>query len=336
MTRGGEVLAILCARAESERFPGKVLQDLGGRTVLGGIIERLRRARSVGRVVVATTDRPADDAVRREADFCGVPTVRGSVDNVAERMQEAVYRHGEGHGYVLRALADQPFLDWEAVDEATRVIAANGWDFLLPLTFDADPVYGAGLSPWSMRAWAGIAGRSCRADELEHPGVWLRRNLGLFDYALIDLPHWAYRGYRLELDTPEDLNLLRLIHAAWESPEPPPLRWVVSYLDKNRHLAGINASVHERTGTFTTHTTAEVQQWWKDYTNRTVVFSDLPSLLASTGAAASHGGAARCRSCGGALVVQRVRPDGLRLRCARCGHRSTYATRSHSTSNSEI
>lgn len=325
MTRGNEVLAVLCARVESERFPGKVLQDLGGRTVLGGIVERLRQSRSVGRIVVATTERPADDAIVREAAFCEVPVIRGSVDNVVERMQQAVYQHGGGMKYVLRALGDQPFLDWESVDEATRIIDANDWDFLLPLTFDADPVYGAGLSPWSVRVWSAIASRSTKPDELEHPGVWLRRSLEMFNYALIDLPHWAYRGYRLELDTLEDLNLFRLVHAAWEQPDPPPLRWVVSYLDKNRSLAGINAAIHERTGTFTTHTAAEVQHWWQDYANRTVVFSDLPSMLASTGAPASHGGTARCRACDGALIVQRVRPTGvLQLRCARCGKRTTY------------
>ncbi|HEB64275.1 MAG TPA: flagellin modification protein FlmC, partial [Chloroflexi bacterium] len=48
-------IAIIQARMSSSRLPGKVLLDLGGQPMLVRVVERTRRARSLRRVVVATT-----------------------------------------------------------------------------------------------------------------------------------------------------------------------------------------------------------------------------------------------------------------------------------------
>ena len=62
-----EVVAIIQARMSSTRLPGKVLLDLGGRTVLGRMVERVKRATLVNRVVVATTLDPTDNPI---IQFC--------------------------------------------------------------------------------------------------------------------------------------------------------------------------------------------------------------------------------------------------------------------------
>ena len=51
------VVAIIQARMNSSRLPGKVLEDLGGRTMLARVVRRVRRASLVDRVVIATTSR---------------------------------------------------------------------------------------------------------------------------------------------------------------------------------------------------------------------------------------------------------------------------------------
>src|ERR1035441_6548149 len=49
-----KVVAIVQARMGSARLPGKVLQDLEGETVLARVINRLRRARLINELLVAT------------------------------------------------------------------------------------------------------------------------------------------------------------------------------------------------------------------------------------------------------------------------------------------
>ena len=52
-----KVVAIIQARMGSTRLPGKVLKDLGGKTVLGRVVERLQRCKAIDELLVATTDR---------------------------------------------------------------------------------------------------------------------------------------------------------------------------------------------------------------------------------------------------------------------------------------
>src|SRR5574341_1398040 len=54
------ILGILQARASSRRLPGKVLKSILGRPMLERQIERLRRARRLDRLVVATSTDAGD------------------------------------------------------------------------------------------------------------------------------------------------------------------------------------------------------------------------------------------------------------------------------------
>jgi len=315
-----KAVAILCARMTSERFPGKVLADIGGTPVLWHIVNRLRLAKGLSDIIVATTTDKADDPICQLAVRIGAKVYRGSRDDVAERMQGALDRNAWDAELIFRAMCDQPFLDWKGLDESIRLLQAYpDWDFVIPLAFHEEPVYGAGISPWSKRAWSAINANSSGA-EREHVGTWLRRNMGKMDYALLEMGHWAYRPYRLELDTPDDLALFRMIHKAWEeSPGaggPPPLRWIIAYLDRNQQLASMNAHIRERTGTFTSFTKDEIAAWQRDYANRPIVWGEQLELV---GLMHSTEKPYRCLSCHGMLVATGVDGAGnLVMRCVGC------------------
>jgi len=321
MDYNNTVTAILCARMSSSRFLGKVLADLGGITLLEQCITRLYRAKSVKNIVVAIPDSPEDDPIATAAERMEVAVFRGSLLNVVERMWDAMHSHGMGTPLVYRAMSDQPFMDWEALDRSAALMLENNWDLILPLSFEEDPVYGAGVSPWSYRAFQAIRENSTQPDELEHPGMWLRRNLDVFDYGLIDLPHWCYRPYRLELDTPYDRGLvLRLIEHGVTA--DTPLRDVIRILDRNPRLTEANNFVKEATGTFTSYTREEIERWYKDYAGRPVVWSDMLGLVGSINPL--HQKQYKCPKCGGALVAITIVSGDLQLKCVQCGHKKKY------------
>ena len=58
------VLAVIPARHASSRFPGKPLSSIAGKPMIQHVVERVRRARRVSRVLVATDDSAIRDAVR--------------------------------------------------------------------------------------------------------------------------------------------------------------------------------------------------------------------------------------------------------------------------------
>jgi spore coat polysaccharide biosynthesis protein SpsF len=315
-----KVATILCARMSSSRLPGKVLADIGGKTALQHNVERLRSAKCVDPIIIATSSDSEDDPIASLAAELKVPCYRGSLHNVTERMNNAVNRYAYGAGYVYRAMSDQPFFDWKMFDEMFAYMKLYGWDFILPLSFQMDPIYGAGQSPWSYRAWTWNVATS-KNDELEHPGMCIRRNIKRFHYGLVELPKWVWRGHRLELDTAEDLALFRLIYNAWDRPEQPPLDWVVNYLDHHRQVSAINAGVIEKTGTFTSFTADEILQWHKDYKGRTTVWSNFSNIMAQMlGQELRY----KCEKCEGVLMVEKISKGNLIMKCVKCGEKRTF------------
>ena len=73
------ILAILQARMASQRMPGKSLASLGGQPMIQRQIERLRAARTLSRIVVATSVETSDDPLaaflvsRGQAVYRGAP-----------------------------------------------------------------------------------------------------------------------------------------------------------------------------------------------------------------------------------------------------------------------
>jgi len=321
MSSNKKVLAILCARTTSDRLEHKVLaKTTDDWTLLKQCIWRLKMAQSVNTIVVATSTERSDDPIELAAKAEGVPVYRGSLENVAERMWKAMEEHGRGEPYIYRAMGDQPYMDWDALDRSTALMMEHKWDWLMALAFKEDPVYGAGIAPWSYNAFQAIRSNST-GDENEHVGMWLRRNLAKFNYGLIDLPHWCYRPYRLEVDTVADLSFVTALHAQMEAGFKP-LKTTIRYLDKNSRLSEINSHIEEKTGTYTSYTESEIKQWQKDYAGRPVVWSDVAGLIGKIETAKQL--AYLCPKCGGALIALHITKGDLELECIQCSHKKKY------------
>lgn len=109
------IVAIVQARMKSSRLPGKVLRELDGDPILQWVVERLRRAKTVHHVRVATTTDASDDAV---VDFCRrhqIDFERGHMYDVLDRYYHAA--RNAAADIVVRVTGDCPFIDPELVDE---------------------------------------------------------------------------------------------------------------------------------------------------------------------------------------------------------------------------
>ena len=80
-----KVVAIVQARLDSTRLPGKVLKEIEGKPMLYHIVNRLRRSNLITKIIVATSDEDSDNPIN---DFCmqnGIECFRGSKDDVLDR-----------------------------------------------------------------------------------------------------------------------------------------------------------------------------------------------------------------------------------------------------------
>jgi spore coat polysaccharide biosynthesis protein SpsF len=119
------IAAIVQARMGSTRLPGKTLADIAGKPMLARLVERARRIPGVERVIIATTDRPADEAILRFATAQDLPALAGSEEDVLDRVYQTATRYGVS--LVVRVTPDCPLLD-PAVSGLVveRFVAARG------------------------------------------------------------------------------------------------------------------------------------------------------------------------------------------------------------------
>ncbi len=110
-------IAVIPARFQSKRLPGKALKDLHGKTMVERVYERTSQANRVNRVLVATDDERIRDVV---AAFGGEvvmtsPEHQSGSDRIAEAVQELDIE------LIVNVQGDEPLIDPAAIDDAVRV-----------------------------------------------------------------------------------------------------------------------------------------------------------------------------------------------------------------------
>lgn len=190
----------------STRLPGKPLLPLGGTTALGFLVARLRRARSLAELIVATSDRVENDDVAGECDRLGVECFRGSESDVLGRLARAARVFAADP--IVRITGDDVLMDPAVVDfmvarfESTPVHCATG------LTTRSFP-NGFVLSVMSAAALTAANDLALDPFEREHvvPAFLARRER--FMVLDVEAPApWAGYHLGLTLDTAADYELV--------------------------------------------------------------------------------------------------------------------------------
>jgi spore coat polysaccharide biosynthesis protein SpsF len=122
-----KTVAIIQARAGSTRLPGKILADIGGATMLERVASRVSRISGLSEILIATSTQPADDAVQAEARRLGIPSFRGSEDDVLDRFWQAA--RSRKADCVVRITADCPLLDPEVSAEVVQSFVSQSPDY---------------------------------------------------------------------------------------------------------------------------------------------------------------------------------------------------------------
>ena len=236
-----KVVAIIQARMGSTRLPGKVLLDLSGKTVLARVIERLRRAKSVDELLVATTDRPEDDAIVEACNRLSVASFRGQENDVLDRYHQAAL--SVDADVIVRITSDCPLIDPELVDQTVRTFTSEAADYASNCL---DRRYPRGLDTEVIRAQAlARAWREARQPyEREHVTPYLPEHSAQFKLASL-IADADYSHHRWTVDTPEDLELVRAIY---QRLGPGEFLWrdVLTLLDREPVLVELNRGVPQK------------------------------------------------------------------------------------------
>jgi spore coat polysaccharide biosynthesis protein SpsF len=203
------MLGIIQARVSSSRLPGKVLKPILGTPMLARQIERVKRAKSLDRLIVATSTDATDDAVAALAADAGVGCWRGSLTDVLDRFVGTARAHGARD--VVRLTGDCPLADPDVIDDVTRTYRASGADYtsnVNPPTFpdglDVEVMRMAALE----RAWR----EAQKPSEREHVTLYIRQNPDKFRLTNHAAPQ-DLSALRWTVDHPEDFAFVTEVYA---------------------------------------------------------------------------------------------------------------------------
>ncbi|MEK6255312.1 MAG: 3-deoxy-manno-octulosonate cytidylyltransferase, partial [Gemmatimonadales bacterium] len=118
-------VAVVPARYDSQRFPGKVLADIGGDPLIQWVYERAARARRVDRAFVATDSARVESACRAFTSDVWLSQAQhaSGTDRVAE-----IAREVEAEIFV-NLQTDEPMMDPDLVDALIDLMDGEGVDF---------------------------------------------------------------------------------------------------------------------------------------------------------------------------------------------------------------
>ena len=214
-----KTVAIIQARMGSTRMPGKVMVDIGGRSMLERVILRTRRASLVAEVAVATTIASEDDVLVAACEELDVPVVRGSTEDVLDRYREAARILGADP--IVRITSDCPLIDSSLIDEVVEAFLAAGPDYAsntlertYPRGLDTEVISRGALD----RAWSDSSGPEYRA----HVTSYVYRHPE--EFRLVSVRGQIdFSDLRWTVDTRIDLEVIRDLYAAASNRDD--LRW---------------------------------------------------------------------------------------------------------------
>jgi len=202
------IVALIQARMGSTRFPGKSLVDVAGHPMLWQVIERVRAAATVDKVVVATTDKPSDDPIAALCGDEGIPCFRGSADDVLDRFYQAARAHQADA--IVRITGDCPLIDPAVIDKIVSRFRHGDCDYASNVLRYTYPD-GLDTEVFSFSALEAAWREASSPAEREHVTPYLRSEK--FRRANVESEIPVARGCRWTVDDPEDLEFVRKAYA---------------------------------------------------------------------------------------------------------------------------
>ena len=110
-----QIAAIIPARYQASRFPGKPLAMIAGKTMIERVHEQVKKVRGLDRVIVATDD----DRIRAEVERFGGEFVMTRSDHPTgtDRLAEVAEKHPE-IDVIVNVQGDEPLIDPLNVEQA--------------------------------------------------------------------------------------------------------------------------------------------------------------------------------------------------------------------------
>lgn len=243
-----KIIGIIPARYASSRFPGKMLADIGGKSMVQRVYEQCKLSTTLSDVIIATDD----DRIQTACQRFGAKTIftRPEHPSGTDRCFEAYQSYGLPADFVINIQGDEPFIKPEQIDTLANCLTATTelatlikkieTNAILENTGNVKVVFNKQMEAlyFSRHAIPFVRGKASsdwisQHTYFEHVGLYAYRvdilekicQLPLSDLEAaesLEQLRWLENGYKIQLqltewdsyciETPEDLEGVRNLH----------------------------------------------------------------------------------------------------------------------------
>jgi len=201
------VLAIIQARMGSTRLPGKVLLSLEGKTVIEHVVERVKCAKLVDEVIVATSININNLPLIRVCAEKNIRVFCGSEEDVLDRFFQLAKLLVPAH--IVRITADCPVIDPAIIDKIIATHFLENADYTSN-TIDETYPDGLDIEIFTYKSLTQAWNEASLSSEREHVTPYIKKHPDLFLLKSI-VSDINYADKRWTLDTELDFEFLRSI-----------------------------------------------------------------------------------------------------------------------------
>lgn len=242
--------AIIQARMESSRLPGKVLKPLLGKPLLYRLIEQLKYSRLLGEIIVATSDQAIDGPIFALGKKYRIKCFRGSADNVLKRYVSCAREFDLD--IIIRITADNPLTDPRVVDDVIETRQSHPRLEYINGIHGGGVVHGAGCELVTRPALekALKSANKSKANQdfyFEHVTTYIRKHGERFNVLKYKPDRALVRNdLFFTVDYPEDYEVMKAIYQGlYQEDKFISAGEVIGFLDRHPDIAALNAHLHE-------------------------------------------------------------------------------------------
>ncbi|MFA6308338.1 MAG: glycosyltransferase family protein [Clostridia bacterium] len=240
-----KTIAIIQARMGSTRLPGKILMDIQGHPMLWHIIERVKQAKLIDAIIVATSDNKIDDPLEKYLESIGVYFYRGSEDNVLERFYEASLLCGAET--IVRLTGDNCLIDPNIIDSTILYFKDTKFRYVSnikqPSAKCTFPV-GVACEVFTFELLDEAYHKAKESYEKEHVTPYMyyqQKSIGCYSN------HIDLSNYRFTVDTLEDYEYIKVIYRYFFKGEHDfYLNDIIRFLKEHPEIAELNTNAEQK------------------------------------------------------------------------------------------
>ncbi len=230
------IIAFVPCRLQSSRLPSKAIQDIYGISAIERCLINTLAIPGIDKVVLATSTNKIDDKLENYNLNGRIEVVRGSEDDVLERIMPTIHKFKPEH--IMRITGDCPLVSPELGKHTIIEHIDKGCD--ASFTF-SKVALGTACEIYKTEAILKLKELVNLTNHSEYLVYYFSNNPNHFSLNIFDAPEQFIKPWRLTLDEINDLELLNLIYKTLDvGARPVYFTEVISFFERFPESALIN------------------------------------------------------------------------------------------------